>query len=398
MNAEDFKDSQTGSVQKTPKGYWAFIPNPLPTSLRIGPDLVQALSMADRSVGELAGIGRTIPNPHLLIVPFIRREAVLSSRIEGTLASLSDLYAYEAQQLELLERPPDVKEVHNYVVALEYGTERLRTLPPSLRFIRELHAKLMAGVRGEHGTPGEFRRSQNWIGPPGSTLEDATFVPPPIEEMGEALAELEEYLHTSPELPPLVRLALIHYQFEAIHPFLDGNGRVGRLLIALMLRAWGILPEHLLYLSAYFVAHRQQYYDLLLSLSQRGKWDEWLRFFLDGIHIQARDSITRANRLVLLRRDFRERTEGHGAARLFQVIEHLFERPIVSVNQLAQSLDMNYQMANRYIQRLEDLGILSEVTGQSRNRLFAASEILKVLEEEEPLVEEPEIDVLSETG
>ena len=190
---------------------------------------MSALSEADRALGELAGLGRSLPNPHLLIRPFVRREAVLSSRIEGTRASLSDLYAYEAVQLALFDSSSDVPEVYNYVQALEYGLERLRDLPLSLRLIREIHARLMEGVRGEHQTPGEFRHSQNWIGPPGSTPNDAPFVPPPVPEMQETLDAFERFLHTSSPLPPLVRLGLIHYQFEAIHPFLDGNGRIGRL-------------------------------------------------------------------------------------------------------------------------------------------------------------------------
>ena len=297
MDTESFRNSPAGRVVHAAGEYWAFVPNPLPPKLAWTSELVVTLSEADRALGELAGLGRSLPNPHLLIRPFVRREAVLSSRIEGTQSTLFDLYAYEAVQLSMFKPPPDVREVYNYVRALEHGMARLPTLPLSLRLIREIHAHLMEGVRGEHQTPGEFRRSQNWIGPPGCTLTDARFVPPPVPEMQESLHALETFLHASPTLPPLMRLGLIHYQFEAIHPFLDGNGRVGRLLITLLLCAWDLLSEPLLYLSAYFDAHRQDYYDLLLRVSQHGAWEDWLTFFLRGIATQAQDSVARAGRL-----------------------------------------------------------------------------------------------------
>jgi Fic family protein len=250
MDLQAFQDTKAGKVMRVPgQDYWAYYPAPLPPRLAWTTELIITLSKADSALGELKGLGHNLANPHLLIAPFIRHEAVLSSRIEGTQASLSDLYAYEAVQLSMFSHPTDVEEVHNYVRALQYGLERLKTLPLSLRLIRELHAHLMEGVRGEHQTPGEFRRSQNWIGPPGCLLDDATFVPPPPEETHAALRDLEAYLHAKPTLPPLIRLGLIHYQFEAIHPFLDGNGRVGRLLIVLLLCAWELLPQPLLYLS-----------------------------------------------------------------------------------------------------------------------------------------------------
>jgi len=250
VNPDRFKDNPSGRVIKIGQGdaaYWAFEPNPLPPSLGFDAKLVMVLSETDRALGELAGLGRALPNPHLLINPFIRREAVLSSRIEGTQADLADLYAFEARQLALpgLKSAPseaDVREVLNYVRALEDGLERVKSLPVSLRLLRELHARLMEGVRGEKATPGEFRHSQNWIGRPNCTLSDADFVPPPVEAMNAALNVFEKYLHLQDETPPLVRLAFIHYQFEAIHPFLDGNGRIGRLLLTLLLVHWNLLP------------------------------------------------------------------------------------------------------------------------------------------------------------
>jgi Fic family protein len=333
-------------------------------------------------LGELSGLGRSLPNPHLLIMPFVRREAVLSSRIEGTRASLSDLYTYEAIQLSMFEPPPDVREVYNYVKALEYGLERLHNLPLSLRLIREIHARLMEGVRGEHQTPGEFRRSQNWIGPPGCTLNEATFVPPPVPEMHRALDAFEEYLHQTPSLPPLVRLGLIHYQFEVIHPFLDGNGRIGRLLVTLLLCTWNLIPEPLLYLSAYLEAQRQDYYDRLLAVSREGAWQAWLWFFLHGVSLQARDVIARSRKLQNLRERYRSRFQAaRAAARLLSAVDLLFARPILTVNQAAEALDVTFATAQRHINRLEAAGLLREITGQARNRVYRADEILAAIEE-----------------
>jgi Fic family protein len=280
MKPEDFTDRKAGRLIKGPQGYWAFVPDPLPPRLSTDWDLANLLSRADRALGELSGLARNLPNPHLLIGPFVRREAVLSSRIEGTQASLSDLFYFEAAHSEktaLPKKPPsDVQEVTNYVKALEYAPKRIKDLPLSLRLIRELHEILLSGVRGEHWTPGEFRRSQNWIGPPGCTLIDATFVPPPPQDMMEALGQLEKYLHMPSNLPPLVHIALVHYQFEVIHPFLDGNGRIGRLLISLLLCHEGLIDQPFLYLSAFFEHRRPNYYQRLLDISTGGKWRQWI--------------------------------------------------------------------------------------------------------------------------
>lgn len=287
MHPDSFKSNAPGKLIQLTEGRetcWAFVPDKLPTIVALDAELMLALSHADRALGELAGLGRTMSNPQLLIGPFIRREAVSSSRIEGTKADLKDLYVYEAGQLSFLEgkhklAESDVKEVQNYVQAMEYGLERIKTLPMSLRLLRELHERVMKGARGEHATPGEFRRIQNYIaGRGGSTLQNAVYVPPPVPEMQQALDAFEKYLHGEDAHPPLVRLACIHYQFEAIHPFLDGNGRIGRLLISLLLVHWNLLPLPLLYLSTYFENHKQNYYDLLLGVSARGAWNEWLLF------------------------------------------------------------------------------------------------------------------------
>ena len=234
MNPEEFSGTSSGKVIRTPNGYWAFVPYPLPPRIDYDPETVRLLSDADRGLGNLAGIGQLLPNPHLLIAPYIRREAVLSSRIEGTQASLSDLLYFEAAEEEP-PRAPDVREVRNYVQAMEYGLKRLERLPLSLRLVREIHARLMRGVRGQEKRPGEFRDRQNWIGPPGCSLPEAAFVPPPVPEMTEALGAWEKFLHEAKDIPPLIQCSLMHYQFEALHPFLDGNGRVGRLLITFFL-------------------------------------------------------------------------------------------------------------------------------------------------------------------
>jgi len=382
MNPENFSQSTSGRVIRSPLGFWAFVPNPLPPDVKWTSALISDLSEADRALGELAGLGRSLDNPHLLVRPFVRREAVLSSRIEGTQASLQDVFAYEARQESLFETSSDVGEVVNYVRALEYGLDRLAKLPLSLRLMREIHARLMKGTRGEHLTPGEFRRSQNWIGPAGSTLETAPYVPPPVDEMAAALNAFEKFLHQPSTLPPLIRLGLIHYQFESIHPFLDGNGRVGRLLLSLLLCAWGLLPQPLLYLSAYFEANRQAYYDHLLAVSQTGAWESWLTYFLAGIASQSRDAVARIYRLQDLQQKYRQHFQsGRAAARLLRVVDLLFASPLITTRQLEKALKVDFTMAQRYIHQLEKAGLLREVTGRARNRVFRADEIIAAIDD-----------------
>lgn len=384
MKPQDFRNPKSGKAIRTLSGYWAFIPAKLPPQLSWEPSLIAALADAERGLSKLATLAGGFPFPRLLIQLFMRQEAVLSSRIEGTRASLTDLYNFESAQLALLEPGDDVREVHNYVVALDYGLERLETLPVSLRLIREIHGKLLAGVRGGNLTPGQFRRSQNWIGAAGSTIETATYVPPPVDEMKEALGELEKYVHAHSDLPALIRAGLVHYQFEAIHPFLDGNGRVGRLLLVLMLREWGILPQPLLNLSAYFERYRQEYYDRLLAVSQKAQWEAWLHFFLRGVNEQAQDSVFRMTRLEGLRRRYQERLEtGRNAARMAAVIDFVFSRPILTMRQMEVALDMPYMAAKRYVERLVTAEVLRETTGYARNRIFLAHEVFRALERSE---------------
>jgi len=382
MKRTDFKKNAPGKIIKSPNGYLAFVPAPLPPRIEWTDDLLAVLSKADRSLAQLAEVGKTFPAPYVVVRPFIRHEAVLSSRIEGTQTSLQELYTYEARQLPLFEYP-DAHEVYNYVKALDYGLERLDTLPISQRLIRELHARLMKDIRGEHATPGEFRRSQNWIGAPGATIEMATYVPPSVDDMQVCMSDLEKYIHAPSKLPPLVRTGLIHYQFEAIHPFLDGNGRIGRLLVILLMCAWGLLPQPLLYLSAYFEAHRQDYYDHLLAVSQQGAWESWLMFFLDGVDQQAQKVTGQLQRLWEIRLKYGEKITGERMQEtLAQAIDFLIGQPIITVNQLQEGIGLNnYVTAQRYVDRLINLGILRQLGGRSRNRLFVADEIMQAIEE-----------------
>lgn len=386
METSLFQNSPSGKLIRAVGGYWAFIPHPLPPKLEWDNSLVSLISKADLALGTLSGLGENLPNTHLLIYLFIRREAVLSSRIEGTQSSLSDLLLFEATKLE---KQRDVKEVQNYVHAIEYGLKRLEELPLSLRLIRELHNILMEEVRGERATPGEFRQSQNWIGPPGRTLNEATFVPPPTPEMLDALDQLEKFLHADTDLPPLAELALIHYQFEAIHPFLDGNGRIGRLLITLFLCQQGILTKPLLYLSAFFERHRQEYYELLLGISQRGAWRRWIEFFLQAVVEQSNDAVRRARRLLGLHQSYYQTSlEKRLPPTAGQLMELIFMRPVINVSVVREFLRVTFPAAQKAINALEKEGILTEITGGKRNKTYTAEEILKILEEDMPLQQE----------
>jgi Fic family protein len=389
LNAERFRDSPSGRlirIGRAEAAYWAFVPNPLPADLPPDSELMATLADASYALGELAALGRGLSNPHLLINPFIRREAVLSSRIEGTQANVADLYAFEVGQLPLPGFDPapaesDVLEVANYVVALEYGLERQQTLPLSLRLLREMHARLLRGVRGGQATPGGFRTSQNWIGRPGCTLADAQFVPPPVPEMEAALAAFEIYLHADdPANPALVRLACIHYQFEAIHPFLDGNGRIGRLLTSLLLVNWRLLPSPLLYLSAYFERERHRYYDLLLAVSERGAWRDWVLFFLAGVAEQARDAGARAKRLEDLRSSWQRRlTHARGSALSLALADALFSLPIITIPKAQKLLGVTYRSAHLNVEKLVGAGILRQAGESSYGKTYVADDILQII-------------------
>ncbi|MBI3897621.1 MAG: Fic family protein [Gammaproteobacteria bacterium] len=337
-----------------------------------------ALSRADTALSELSGLGRFLPNPHLLIAPYIRREAVLSSRIEGTRATLSDILLDEVHAAIPHGDEADIREVRNYVTALEFGVKRLRKLPLSLRLVRELHDKLMKGVRGNSATPGEFRRSQNWIGPAGSTPVTATYVPPPPAHMQKTLAQWELSLHDRNKYPDLIQCALMHEQFEAIHPFLDGNGRIGRLLITLFLIERGRLTQPLLYLSAYIEAHHQDYYDLLQRVRTHCDWSGWLRFFLQGVTETATDALTRAANLMDLRDKYRRRLTGKPNALV--LLDTLFANPYTTAAMAQKILRVSNPTARQVIVALEKVGMLKEVSGRKWGQLYMARPILAVIE------------------
>ena len=382
MKTSDFTSHAPGRIIQTPQGYQAYIPDPLPPRITWPTPLMSSLSRAERQLARLAEIGNAFPAPHTVTRPFIRKEAVLSSQIEGTRTTFQELLSYEAGQLSLFGDREQAQEVQNYVNTLDFGLSRLADLPLSVRLTREIHGVLMKGVRGERMTPGEARRSQNWIGRPGATLATASFVPPPVEEMRTCLSELERYIHAQSDLPPLVRIGMIHYQFEVIHPFLDGNGRVGRLLISLLLVAWGLLSQPLLNLSSYLEANRQAYYDHLMSVSQTGAWENWLRFFLEGVAIQAEDTSSRINQLETLRTRYHQEFQNdRNRQKLAQLVDYLIGTPITTITQAKEDLALgSYTTLQRHIEKLVKLGILQEVTGHERNRIYRADEIMLILE------------------
>lgn len=368
----------SGRKVQCPGGYLAFVPNSLPPTIEWKSDLVRALSIADQAVGRLAGEAKSLPNPYILISPLMRREAVLSSRIEGTQSTLGEILAVEAG-MDVDRSPLDLREVTNYVRALEYGITRLDTLPLSLRLVRELHERLMEGVGGSELACGEFRRSQNWVGPPGCSLSDATYIPPPPNELIDCLKSWEEFLHDR-SLPPLVQIALTHYQFEAIHPFLDGNGRVGRLLISLALIEQELLPQPLLYISDFIEATRLDYYAHLLAVSESGQWSRWLRYFLKAVAHQAEDTLKKARRIDELLEKWRRDVATTQSRVTTAVIDLFAESPFWTIGRVAQRLDVAYTTAQRAIVKLESLSILSRTSEAKRSRVYCAKQVLEILE------------------
>lgn len=369
------KTSRAGTYVRQPAGYRAFIPAPLPPRppVVLTGELPALLSKADRALGRLDGSVATLPNPDFLVFMYVRKEAVLSSQIEGTQSSLQDLLAAQSELFEPSELPRDVDEVINYIAAMNHGLDRLAELPVSVRLIREIHERLMRGVRGSQWTPGELRRSQNWIGAGGSTIATASFVPPPPDEVPSALGNLESFLHADDDLPLLVRIGLAHAQFETIHPFLDGNGRVGRLLITFLLTERGVLERPVLYLSHWFRHNRLEYYDRLQAVRDRGDWEGWLVFFLRGVvevSIEATDTTRRV--LELRERHRAAITEhlGRAAGNGHRVHESLFHRPLVTVSGVQALVGVSYPAANTLVQRLVEIDVLHEITGYTRNRRF----------------------------
>ncbi len=380
--------TRAGRYIAQPAGYRAFIPAPLPPDppVKITGELQALLSQADRALGRLDGSIQTLPNPDLFVCMYVRKEAVLSSQIEGTQSSLQDLLAAEAR-IFAPNRASDVGEVVNYVKAMNHGLKRLPELPVSIRLIREIHAKLLQGARGSHLTPGELRSSQNWIGPAGCTLHEALFVPPPPHQVAEDMSQLERFIHADTELPLLVKIGLAHAQFETIHPFLDGNGRVGRLLITFLLCEQGVLQKPVLYLSWFFKQHRQQYYEELQSVRDAGTWEKWLTFFLRGIVEVSGQATETARRILALREEHRRvitENFGRAAANGHRVLEYIYEDPIVSVSNVQRLTGTTYTAANNLVARMADSRILREFTGRTRNRRFMYQSYVDLFHDTEP--------------
>ena len=373
---------RAGRYVRQPSGYSAFLPTPLPPvpALEISARLLDRLSRASEAVGRLDGAARTLPNPQLFVAMYVRREAVLSSQIEGTQSTLDDVLAYELDE-RIPELPDDVVEVVNYVKAMYYGLDRLRSLPLSLRLIREIHAELLSSGRGAERMPGEFRTSQNWIGPPGATLATASFVPPPPSELMTSLGDLETYLHRG-TYPVLIDAALAHAQFETIHPFLDGNGRVGRLLITFLLVHGGVLQEPLLYLSHYLRAHRLEYYDRLTAVRELGAWEGWVEFFLAGVAATAQEATSTATAIVELRDRHRALAARSGTYGL-PFLDHLFQQPILNVRSVRDALATTYPTASGLISAFEREGLLHETTGHRRNRIWRFTPFLALFSDHE---------------
>jgi Fic family protein len=387
INAGENKQPRAGRYILQPAGYRAFIPAPLPPDPPVdlaGP-LRELLSEADYALGRLDGAIFTLPNPDLFVFMYVRKEAVLSSQIEGTQSSLQNLLAVEAR-LHDPDAPADVSEIVNYVRAMNYGLNRLAELPVSVRLIREIHIELMRGVRGGRLTPGELRTSQNWIGPAGCTLQEATFVPPPPHEVPQALSDLERFLHSESHLPILIQVGLAHAQFETIHPFLDGNGRLGRLLITFLLTERKRLARPVLYLSHYFKRHRTEYYERLQAVRDTGDWEGWLAFFLRGMADVANQATQTAAAILRMREDYRTRiTEklGRASGNGHRIMEKLFDHPIITVATVRKWLNVTPVAANQLVNRLVNVGVLKEITGYARNRRFRFEPYLQLFEEPE---------------
>lgn len=371
------RSARAGRYVKQITGYHAFIPAKLPPEpgLVIDDEMQTLLSKADRALGRLDGSIQTLPNPDLFVLMYVRKEAVLSSQIEGTQSSLADILEVEASVFDA-HHPSDVGEVLNYVTAMNYGLKRLEELPLCIRLIKEIHRELLHDVRGREKNPGEVRKSQNWIGPGDCTLQTATFVPPPPADAVEALGDLEEFMHSQVYLPALVKIGMIHSQFETIHPFLDGNGRVGRLLITFLLMQNEILLKPVLYISHFFKKYRSEYYERLQAVRDHGDWEGWIKFFLTGIAVVSLEATETARSIVDLRERHRQMvTErfGRAAGNGLTILEKLFRSPIVTIGQVQKMLGITYPPASALVHRFVEAGILFEVTGQERYRVYQYS-------------------------
>ena len=382
MDPTRFTSTRFGTVEREPgnkASFPYFRPAPIPRELELGSRTVQLLSEADAAVGQLQGLSQVIQDPELLVGPYLRREAVASSRIEGTQASLSDLLQSEASEGEPMSE--DVAEVERYLAATRHGYAAIRTLPITQRLIMELHEILLDGVRGRDKLPGELRRSPVWIGAAHDNPDTAVFVPPLPNVLPDSLSDWEDFVNTPGQLPVLIRCGLMHYQFETIHPFLDGNGRIGRLLIALLVEHWGLLKTPLLYLSVAFKRHRQAYYDHLDGVRVDGDWEGWMRFFLDCVTEAADDAVASAQRLHAVTAADRAKVAAHARTTIpaIRLFERLPSHPMVTLPLSIQLLGVSKPTAVKAIAALQAAGVLREITGKRRDRVYAYHEYLRVL-------------------
>ncbi|MDD4125430.1 MAG: Fic family protein [Eubacteriales bacterium] len=377
--------TRAGTFVNTLNGYSAFIPKPLPPepSIKIDKEMYELLSSADRKLGRLDGITEILPNPDLFVAMYVKKEALLSSQIEGTQASLIDVINAESNESGIIDNT-DISEIVNYISAMKYGLARLKTLPLSLRLIKEIHGILLKDVRGSERSPGEFRNSQNWIGPAGCTLKNASFIPPTVSEMNIAMADLENFIHDNKScLPPLIKIALIHAQFETIHPFLDGNGRMGRLLIAFWLCEQEILHQPLLYLSYYFKQNRTEYYDRLTAIRKQGTWEQWVRFFLQGIIEISDESVKSAKNIIAIKTQCHDKIlsiDGGNSSNL-KLLDYLFYQPVVTRKSICKYLDISYPTSGVILKNFVDMNILKDISpGKQRNKKYTFYDYLQIME------------------
>lgn len=378
------ESNRAGKIMRNVRGYSAFVPNMLPPNppIEIDAEMQKLLSLADRKLGRLDGITQILPNPELFIGMYVKKEAVLSAQIEGTQASLADVLNAPSTNKPIDTSSNDVLEVVNYVKAIYWGLEKIKTLPLSLRLIRNIHAILLEGVRGFNKSPGEFRKSQNWIGPPGCTIETATFVPPAVEDMEAALFNLERFIYAEDDIPALVKIAIIHAQFETIHPFLDGNGRMGRLLITFWLCEQQILSSPLLYLSYYFKMNRLEYYDRLMAVRTKGDWENWIKFFLRGVAVVSDESTESAKKILMLRNECGELLrQEQGNAYHIPMLDYLFEKPYITKKNIAEKLNVSVPTAGALVDAFCGLGILKDLNPEKkRYKTYAFVRYLEILE------------------
>ena len=374
-------NTRAGIFMQQPMGYKSFVPVPLPPEppVIMDDEMIALLSNADRKLGRLDGITQILPNPDLFVSMYVKKEAVLSSQIEGTQASLIDVLDEDVNKP--VTGTKYVEEVVRYVYAMNYGLVRLDSLPLSLRLLREIHKELLSAGRGSKKNPGEFRTTQNWIGPSNSTLATATFIPPTVDDMNKALADLEIFMYQDDNIPILIKIGMIHAQFETIHPFLDGNGRMGRLLITFWLCQQEILTKPLLYLSYYFKQHRTEYYDRLMDVRKKGDWESWLKFFLKGISEVSDEATDSAKEIIGLSTKYTKMLQEGGYNTNHQrLLDELFENPIITKNKVAEILEVSYPTANTLVEDFCNLGILKILHPEAkRNRKYEFSEYVTIL-------------------